>query len=184
VSADAISEIATRLRDAFTRGPGGLILFDQVARRRWIEIYHDLSAAHPGMYGAATTRSEAQVTRVALIYALLDGQEQIGIAHLGAALEIVRYANESVRHIFGDATGNRIEDAILRALRASPNGLTRTQMNTDLFGRNVKSDDIGAALANLKRAGKINSLSAVPGRGRPAEVWYAFDFFTQGHGNA
>jgi hypothetical protein len=184
VSADAISEIATRLRDAFTRGPGGLILFDQVARRRWIEIYHDLSAAHPGMYGAATTRSEAQVTRVALIYALLDGQEQIGIAHLGAALEIVRYANESVRHIFGDATGNRIEDAILRALRASPNGLTRTQMNTDLFGRNVKSDDIGAALANLKQAGKIHSLSAAPGRGRPAEVWYAFDFLTQGHGNA
>ena len=51
---------------------------------------------------------------------LLDGQRHIGRAHLAAALEIIRYANDSALHIFGDATGNPAADTILNALRATP----------------------------------------------------------------
>ena len=47
---------------------------------------------------------------------------------------VVRYSNDSVRHIFGDRTGNGIADTILQALRANPSGLTRTQINNELFG--------------------------------------------------
>lgn len=169
----ALSEIAARVREAITDGSLGLIRFDEAARRRWIEGYHELSAAHPGMLGAATARSEAQTLRVALIYALLDRQPMIGLAHLNAALEIVGYANKSVRHIFGDASGNRIADAILRALRATPDGLTRTAINNDLFGRNVKADDIGSGLATLKVDGKIYSIRHDETGGRPAEIWHA-----------
>ena len=93
---------------------------------------------------ALTARSEAQAIRVALVYALLDGQSAIGRHHLEAALEIVRYSNASVKYIFGDAVGNATADTILRTLRSNPEGLTRTEIN-NLFGRNAKAADIARA---------------------------------------
>jgi len=78
------------------------------------------------------------VLRIALIYALLDHQHQIGLAHLNAALEIVRYSNDSVRRIFGDLTGNKIADTILAALRRN----RRSRHTARGGGREVSFDDL------------------------------------------
>jgi hypothetical protein len=45
--------------------------FDEAARVQWEEVYSNLSEAQCGMLGAVTARAEAQVVRLALIYALL-----------------------------------------------------------------------------------------------------------------
>jgi hypothetical protein len=45
---------------------------DDDSRKLWAEIYTDLSKDHPGLLGAVTSRSEAQVLRLSMIYALLD----------------------------------------------------------------------------------------------------------------
>ena len=168
----ALSEIANRVRAAIVAAPAVRVRFDEAARRRWIDEYSILAAPHPGMFGAVTARSEAQVVRVALIYALLDQQDLIGLAHLEAALEVVRYSNDSVRHIFGDLTGSRIADTIIRALRAAGGGgMTRSQISRELFGRNVLADDIASALASLSTAGRIRREVIPSTGGRPAEVW-------------
>jgi hypothetical protein len=96
------------------------------ARELWYEVYNELSEGKAGLLGAVTSRAEAQVMRLACIYALLDGVKIIKSVHLEAALAAWKYAEESARFIFGDSLGDPVADELLRALRKSPHGLTRT----------------------------------------------------------
>jgi Protein of unknown function (DUF3987) len=170
-----IIEIATRLRQAIEGAASGIIRFDEAARHQWIDVYETLNEDRPGLVGAMTARSAAQTIRVALVYALLDRQHLIGSAHLAAALEIVRYSNDSVRRIFSDATGNSIADAILAAVRSSPEGLTRTEINHDLFGRNVRAERIAAAISELLAGGKVRIDRRDTTGGRPADLLVAIN---------
>jgi hypothetical protein len=141
------------------------------ARQRWREIYPELSEGEPGLLGAIIGRAEAQVIRLALVYALLDQCALIDVGHLRAALAVWDYCEESVRYIFSDALGDPIADEILRALRANSDGLTRTQIR-DLFGRNRTAERIGVALSTLDRHRKAKMVEQETG-GRPAETWFA-----------
>jgi Protein of unknown function (DUF3987) len=173
VSEGAFEELANRLQASLEQPSVGPIRFDEIARHKWNDVYPNLTEDHPGLLGALTARTEAQVVRVAIIYALLDHQHLIGKAHLDAALEVVRYSNDSVRHIFGDTTGNHIADTILKALRTCPEGMSRWDIANSLFSRNVKSNDIAAALGELLGDGKIKKLRRDDTGGRPAEIWFA-----------
>ena len=59
------------------------------------------------MLGAILGRAEAQVLRLALIYALLDGSAFIDEPHMLAALACWDYAEASARFVFGDASAIR-----------------------------------------------------------------------------
>lgn len=144
------------------------------AAQSWETVYPQLSEGFPGLLGAITGRAEAQTIRLALLYALLDGADQIGRPHLDAALAVWEYCEASAKYIFGDLIGDPLTDEILRALRAaSTAGMTRTDIH-GLFDRNQSSAAIGAALGTLFAAGKIQrDEQRSQGRGRPAEVWAA-----------
>ena len=73
---------------------------DTAARQKWQDIYSALSAEQPGLLGAVTARAEAQTVRLALLYALLDGTNQIDEPHLRAALAVWEYCDASAAHIF------------------------------------------------------------------------------------
>ncbi|MDQ6614330.1 MAG: YfjI family protein [Actinomycetota bacterium] len=164
--------LLARLRAALDHGRSTRrFRLDDQARRRWWAIYPELSAAGPGLLGAVTARAEAHVVRLALIYALLDRAEHIGVAHIDAALALWAHAQASAEWVFGDSLGDPIADEIWRALRDEPAGLTRTDIR-DLFGRNRRSRDIDAALGSLSAAGRVDRASRQD-RGRPAELWRA-----------
>jgi hypothetical protein len=117
-------------------------------------------------------RGEAQVIRLALIYALLDAQNKIDAPHLKAAIAVWDYCDTSAAYIFGDSLGDPIADEILRGLRhAGPAGMTRTAIR-DLFGRNRSGDRIGVALAALMTNGRARMETRMTA-GRPAEIWFA-----------
>jgi hypothetical protein len=141
------------------------------ARAKWAEIYHALSAAQPGLLGATTARAEAQTNRLALIYALLDGADQIDLPHLEAALAVWEYCEASAAHIFGSLLGDPLADEILQALQARPEGMTRTEIS-NLFSRNQSSGRIGAALQLLTTKGRAHAEEKKTD-GRPVEVWHA-----------
>jgi hypothetical protein len=145
------------------------------ARQKWQAVYSNLSAAQPGLLGAVVARGEAQVVRLALIYALLDGAGQIDVPHLKAALAFWEYCESSAAFIFGDLLGDPVADEIARALQHAPEGMSRTAIR-DLFGRHRSADRIGAALALLTTKGRARSESRETG-GRPVEIWFA----TRGH---
>jgi len=146
------------------------ITFDDQARERWIGIYQHLSSARPGLAGAATARAEAHTARLALIYALLDLSEHIGLEHLEAALAVWRYSAASTRWIFGDALGDPTADELWSAAKERPAGLTRTEVS-ELFSRNKKRREIERALSVLEDAGRLRRETHQPQRGRSAELW-------------
>jgi hypothetical protein len=55
----------------------------------------------PGLVGTLLARAEAQVLRLSMLYALLDGTATIRTEHLYAALALWEYVEASVTYIFG-----------------------------------------------------------------------------------
>jgi hypothetical protein len=143
---------------------------DEKARDLWFDVYEELSEGHPGLFGAVTSRSEAQVMRLACIYALLDCSCEIQKNHLEAALEAWRYAADSARFIFGNDMGDPVADEILLALRGAPDGLTRTQIRDRLHRH--RSGQASRALSALLELGLAYSKPEETG-GRSAERWFA-----------
>jgi hypothetical protein len=122
---------------------------DAAANDLWTAVYGRLSAGRPGMLGAMTARAEAQVMRLACLYALADARHVIGRVHLEAALEVWRYCYESARWLFGDRLGDPVADAILGHLRRLwPESVTRTEIS-GLFQRNKPATEIDRGLALL-----------------------------------
>jgi hypothetical protein len=139
----------------------------------WREVYEELSDGKPGLLGAVTSRAEAQVMRLACLYALLDCSQKIRRVHLEAALALWRYCEDSVRFIFGDSLGDPVADEILRALKeAGEPGLTQTQLN-DLFSGHHHRGALARSLTTLVEAGRVTCRKEENGRGRPSRRWFA-----------
>jgi hypothetical protein len=91
------------------------------ARDAWEDLYVELSMRRPyGLLAAMTARTEAQIVRLALVYALLDRSPVIDVPHLRAASALWDYAERSVLHVFGDSTGDRHADALRQQLADGP----------------------------------------------------------------
>jgi hypothetical protein len=139
----------------------------------WEEVYGPLSEGKAGMFGAVTGRSEAQVRRLAALYAVLDQSSEIEPRHLEAALALWQYAEDSARYIFGDATGDPIADTIYAAFKgAGTDGMSRTDIS-NLFKRHVNAERIGRALAFLLETGRAERRKNKDTGGRPSEWWFA-----------
>ncbi len=149
----------------------GEVKRDAHAREIWREVYPALSEGKPGLLGTVTARSEPQVLRLALLYALLDGSRVICAPHMLAGLAAWDYCEASARFIFGDSLGCPYADKILTSLRNKPEGMTRTEIR-DLFGRNQSEPVIQTALATLHERDLVEKFSEQSG-GRPSERWIA-----------
>ena len=142
------------------------------ARDIWPAVYGPLSEGKPGLFGAVVGRGEAQVVRLAALYALMNESYEIESDHLLAALALWDYAEKSARYVFGDATGDPVADQILEALRASRGeGMTKTEIS-QLFGRNKSAERIARALSLLLSIGRVRRKTQRTG-GRQAERWFA-----------
>lgn len=174
LSDDDLRPLAQALAQAvgFARTTGRVEM-NAEARALWEAVYPRLSEGLPGMLGAITSRAEAQVIRLALLYALLDQSPHIGAPHLKAALALWDYCEASARYVFGSALGDPVADEILRALRAArAQGLSRTDLS-NLFKRHKDATTIGRALELLAQQGLAGSRLDESEGGRPAEVWRA-----------
>ena len=96
---------------------------DNTARAIWREVYAELSVGKTGLLGAATSRAEAQVMRLALLYALLDRSRVIAAEHLTAEsagvddgsdvgyceeVHNVEFTSFGIHFNFGNRTGMRL----------------------------------------------------------------------------
>lgn len=157
-----------RLREAVLFAQcAGEVTRDSEARSLWAKVYRDLSDGKPGLVGALTSRAEAQVLRLSVIYALLDREKFVRVPHLLAALGVWDYCETSVRYIFGQAIGDPVADTILEALKATPSGLSRTEIY-NLFGRHQRSENIQQSIGELLRQGFI-TIETIETGGRPTE---------------
>lgn len=144
---------------------------DEEARQLWHNIYPELSEGKPGLTGAMLARAEAQVMRLACIYALLDCADTVSFEHLTAALAVWDYCEQSANYIFGDSMGDPVADSILELLReAGAGGASRTDISNH-FSRNKKPEQISRALKTLESKG-LAVCEKFPGNNRPIERWF------------
>lgn len=139
---------------------------DPEAEDRWQAIYGHLTRDRFGLAGILTSRAEAQVLRLSLVYALLDGATAIRLPHLDAAVALWEYAERSASYIFGERTGDAIADRILAEVGFG--SLTRTEIN-NLFAGHVTRQRIESTLDRLVDGGRITRTTRQTG-GRPVEI--------------
>jgi hypothetical protein len=144
---------------------------DRAADDLWEEAYERLSEGRSGLLGAVVSRAEAHAMRLALIYALLDQSAIIRADHLRSALELWDYAERSAAYIFGDALGDPDADAVLEALRSTPEGFTRADIGDRVFHRHKAAERSARALALLFESGRAHPRTETTG-GRSAERWF------------
>ena len=171
---NALDPLAERMRAAVTFGNVEREMRRNAAATEILaEVYPTLSAGKAGLLGAATSRAESQVMRLAMLYALLDKSDLIHAQHLTAALAVWQHAEASAQYIFGSALGDAMADEILLVLRkAGKSGISRSDLR-EHFQRHKSSDQIGHALAVLVECSLARSESRTDTGGRPAEFWFA-----------
>jgi len=118
------------------------------AREYWHTIYPNLTMDHHGRWGQATSRAEAQVVRLALVFSLLDGGEQITLPHLEAAEAVWNYCSESARWAFMESRFSRHAQGILNALGQGP--LTLAQISREVFSNNASQNEIEECLREIE----------------------------------
>lgn len=162
--------LENKLREAVEfASQAGQLTWAAATRPLWESVYPDLSEGRPGLVGAITARAEAQVTRLACLYALLDRSKEIEPEHLRAALSLWDYCEASTRYIFQKSAGGPLANKILKALTKRPDGMTRTEVN-NLLGGNYLAPQIQEALDGLRGTGLVSTETAKTG-GRPSERW-------------
>ena len=149
----------------------GQIRLADDTRELWWHTYPQLTQPADGLTGQLTARAEAHTIRLALLYALLDGQRQIKTEHLTAALALWDYAARSAAWAINHTSGDPLAEQIHAALARSPDGLTRTQLR-DLLHRNHPAERVEQALDALASTGRATRHQTRTA-GRPAEIWTA-----------
>jgi hypothetical protein len=142
-------------------------------------LWEKLYLAEPdrdGAVGSLTARAHAQRLRLSVLYAALDGADEIRPEHLRAGDACWRYAVESVEHIFGSLRGDRVQDRLLDALRkAWPGGLTGAEQD-GIFAKSLRPGQIAEARAQLEMRRLIHTESVASNSvkgGRPTVRTYA-----------
>ena len=146
----------------------GELARDKQTREAWATVYPELSGDKAGLFGAVTARAEAQVLRLSVLYAALDGDIAIRLPHLAAALAVWEYAERSAKYLFGDAIGDPVADRIIESLRMFGRQ-SRTDIN-NIFKRHIPAARISQALNLLYELKRATFLREDTG-GRPTEYW-------------
>jgi hypothetical protein len=118
--------------------------------------------------------------RLALVYAMLEGSDNIGVDHLRAALAVWRYCEASAKLIFtksdsinNNTTTNTQESLAVRLLNAidARPGFSRTEL-WDVAGHKVTASEMDQALVWLTTQALAHSRSEGEGWAR-CERWYS-----------
>ena len=149
----------------------GRVTFDEDAILLWESIYEAEAIAHPGLLGAMTARGEAQILRIALVYALLDCSATIRRDHLRAAKSVWDYCKESTSIIFGKSTGDVLADRIMDLiLDGEGAGISRTELS-NLLKRNQSKRKLDNAI-NLLAESNLVRIETIPLKNNKYETRY------------
>lgn len=164
---EILEPLIEQLREAVDSGRKvTLMRRDDDAAVVWKAAYRELSEERTGLVGSITARGEAQVMRLACIYALLDQSAVVRIEHLEAALALWEYSEKCAGFIFGDSQGDPTVDRMIAALKQGP--MTETEIR-DLFSRH-NTGEVDRALAFIFSKGIAKPAIEETG-GRPRTIW-------------
>jgi hypothetical protein len=153
---DALKEAAhlARQRGEIKRSPD--------AADYWRSIYPKLTEDLSGLAGQVTSRAEAQVVRLSLIYCLLDGGLHISLEHLKAAEAVWNYCRDSARWAFKESLYSRDAAKLLAALDGGE--LDYSTIHKNVFRNNATREEIASALEEIASQIVVESRIGEAGR--------------------
>jgi hypothetical protein len=93
--------------------------------------------------------------------------------HLKAATAVVDFCQASARWIFGHATANKLANNILWALRPSPAGLTRSEIQETVFFGKTPKTQLDRAFSELIKNELAKMTLEKAKSGPRTERWFA-----------
>jgi hypothetical protein len=151
------------------------LLWSKSGEKGWRDFYRSIPDVDTGIVGSIIARSDAHTLRLTMAYTVLDDVTLMQPKHLEAAIAFWDYSQRSAQWAFGEKTGNKTADRIFWALERSPQGMTKSQIQEDVFARNCSKVTLDAALTALVDAG-LASFAIEPnkkGGRKPVERWFA-----------
>lgn len=134
------------------------------AKAYWYHIYEGLCEELPGKVGSVTSRAEAQVVRLALLFSLLDGGEEIGLNHLQAAEALWHYCRDSAKWAFMESRFSKDARKLLEGLNsAGSKGLTRSQIISGIFSNNIASSALDGVFREIENFMEVECNQATGG---------------------
>jgi Protein of unknown function (DUF3987) len=161
-----------RARIASVASRPGEVPFDPDAGAMFDALYCDgLAEPAPGLLGEVTARGPTQVARLALVYALLDGDDTLRQHHVAAAHAVWLYSVASAAYALGGTVHDSTATRVLEALTAGPGGteLSTADLHAALHGH-ANGNELKRALRLLEEQGRITH-ERVPTKGRTRHVW-------------
>jgi hypothetical protein len=122
------------------------VLLSKEAKQYYGDIYSKLSDSHEGLWGEVTDRAVTQIIRIALVYCLLDGDEEIQYKHILAAEHLWHYCDQSARWAFEQ---NQYSERALRILTALDHGPLSMSEIHKLFSGRMHKWDLGDLLNEI-----------------------------------
>ena len=170
-----VEALAAKIRPllAWIRGQGNPIGFTTEAMKIWEQLYGQLSSDKTGLIGAALGRAEAQIRRLAVLYAVLDRRENVDAEHLLAACAVWEYCERSAGYIFGADSEEKdeVQEKIMAFLKERGEA-TQTELSVECFKRHG-GQRLKDALESLSAGGKIEFRKEVRGNKiRQTKVWF------------
>ena len=127
-------------------------------------MHPSLVSTHSAVARIVTSRADAQVLRLALIYALLDGSDGIELPHLKAAVALWDYCRASAESQFASGTESLLAKRLLDALRHRP--FSKTELHA-LLHNHTPARRLDAELQELIAQGLVVvDMSKTGGRSR------------------
>ena len=177
VDMEALADVATKVKFAGSFSAYGgaatreVTLSKEVAERWRDKDYSVLrrKGVDAGSLGAMVSRQTAHVLRIALIYAVVDGSDEILMGHYEAGKAWAEYSESTVTSLFGGVTRSEVASEILASLREHPGAPTTRSGLSKAFGYHRTVEQMDAALYRLARAGFVHMWKGgaeITGRGR------------------
>ncbi|MDT9698708.1 hypothetical protein [Streptomyces sp. P17] len=141
------------------------------ARDYWHDLYPRLAADHAGDGPVAQViaRAPAQMLRLSVTAALLDGSDVIDLPHVEAAEALWSYAEDSAWYLFGGGTSNPDLDRLKTFVdHAGGDGAARKSIYVECFGKHRSSTQVDALVDQLIKLGGYEEWSS-PTAGRPVK---------------
>jgi hypothetical protein len=175
IPAEVLVEYAGQIADALSAGAKlREVGHTDAALTRWRAAYAHLRRGRPdGPVASILARGAPQVRRLALAYALADHRDVVDDEHMAAALAVWRYVEDTAEWMFGVEVDSGQVDALVAYIAAAgTTGRTRTQVSVEHYQRHKSAAEIGAALGELLRDGRIRQETDRSGPGRPSARYF------------
>ena len=112
----------------------------------WLHTYFYFSKEHLGFVGPVLDHAEAQVIRLAMIYALLHSTDTICPHHLQSAPAFWQYCQPAAKSILAGRKPDTISDRIIAALKTGPK--SKIELHK-FFNRRLEETQLDNALIDL-----------------------------------